>query len=335
MILMNIFWQALLAAAILLAALFLLAAVAGAVFFKMVLVKEKNPGDPMQKGHVTPEELERWRRAVNNGNKWVESHKTQEVEITSFDGLRLHALLVPAEGGTQKNRKFLLAIHGYRSGPMREFYYMLPFYHSLGYHVLMPDDRAHGKSEGKYIGFGWLDRLDCIAWAQYIAGTCGPDCEIVMQGISMGAATVMNASGEKLPPQVKGVIEDCGFSTAKGVFAHEAKLRYHLPRWPLIPAASMVCWLAAGYRFSQDEPVRQIQKAKVPFLFIHGSRDDFVPTPMVHEVYDACPTRKAKLIVEGAAHAMAYLEDREGYEKAVKAFLESVTALDALPIQEL
>lgn len=85
----------------------------------------------------------------------------------------------------------------------------------------------------------------------------------------------MNASGEALPPQVKGIIEDCGFSTAKDVFAHEAKLRYKLPAWPLIPAASMVCGLIAGYRFAQDEPVRQIQKAKVPFLFIHGSRDDF------------------------------------------------------------
>lgn len=323
----------LLAAAIGLLLLFALAAAAGAVFFKMVLVKEKNPGDPMDKSHVTPDELERWRNAVAQGNEWVASHQTQGVEITACDGLRLHGLFVPAEGGAQKSRKFLLAIHGYRSGPMREYYYMLPFYHSLGYHVLMPDDRAHGQSEGKYIGFGWLDRLDCIAWADYIVETYGPDCEIVLQGISMGAATVMNASGEKLPPQVKGIIEDCGFSTAKGVFAHEAKLRYKLPAWPLIPAASMVCRLAAGYSFAQDEPVRQIQRATAPFLFIHGSRDDFVPTPMVHEVYDACPTHKTKLIVEGAAHAMAYLEDREGYEKAVKAFLESVTAPSALPVE--
>lgn len=326
---MDLFGKALLIAALVLLILFALAAAVGAVFFKMVLVREKHPGDPMDKSHVTPEELERWRSAVREGNAWVASHKTQAVEISSFDGLRLSGLLVPAEGGMAASRKFLLAIHGYRSGPMREYYYMLPFYHSLGYHVLMPDDRAHGKSEGKYIGFGWLDRLDCIAWANYIIDTYGPDCEIVMQGVSMGAATVMNAAGESLPPQVKGIIEDCGFSTARGVFAHEAKLRYHLPAWPLIPAASMVCRLAAGYRFSQDEPVRQIQRARVPFLFIHGSRDDFVPTPMVHEVYDACPTRKTKLIVEGAAHAMAYLEDREGYEKAVRTFLESVTTQPA------
>lgn len=332
---MDIFWKVLLIAALVLLVLFLLATAVGAVFFKMVLVREKHPDDPMNKGHVSPEELARWRKAVREGNDWVASHRTQDVEITSFDGLRLHGLFVPAEGGVQNNRKFLLAIHGYRSGPMREYYYMLPFYHSLGYHVLMPDDRAHGKSEGKYIGFGWLDRLDCIAWANDIVETYGSDCEIVMQGISMGAATVMNASGETLPPQVKGIIEDCGFSTAKGVFAHEAKLRYKLPAWPLIPAASMICRLIAGYSFAQDEPARQIQKAKVPFLFIHGSRDDFVPTPMVHEVYDACPTHKTKLIVEGAAHAMAYLEDREKYEKAVKAFLESVTTPSALPVESL
>ena len=330
---MEIIWNSLLIAAAVCLVLFLLATAVGAVFFKMVLVREKHPGDPMNKSHVTPEELERWRNAVREGNDWVASHKTQEVAITSHDGLNLRGLLVPAEGGMEHSRKFLLAIHGYRSGPMREYYYMLPFYHSLGYHVLMPDDRAHGKSEGSYIGFGWLDRLDCIAWVHYIVDTYGQDCEIVMQGISMGAATVMNASGEALPPQVKGIIEDCGFSTAKDVFAHEAKLRYKLPAWPLIPAASMVCGLIAGYRFAQDEPVRQIQKAKVPFLFIHGSRDDFVPTPMVHEVYDACPTHKTKLLVEGAAHAMAYLEDREGYEKAVRAFLERVTTPTELPVE--
>ena len=322
---MEIIWNSLLIAAAVCLVLFLLATAVGAVFFKMVLVREKHPGDPMNKSHVTPEELERWRKAVREGNDWVASHKTQEVAITSHDGLNLRGLLVPAEGGMEHSRKFLLAIHGYRSGPMREYYYMLPFYHSLGYHVLMPDDRAHGKSEGSYIGFGWLDRLDCIAWVHYIVDTYGQDCEIVMQGISMGAATVMNASGEALPPQVKGIIED--------VFAHEAKLRYKLPAWPLIPAASMVCGLIAGYRFAQDEPVRQIQKAKVPFLFIHGSRDDFVPTPMVHEVYDACPTHKTKLLVEGAAHAMAYLEDREGYEKAVRAFLERVTTPTELPVE--
>ena len=330
---MDIAWKALFVAILVLLVLFLLAAAVGAVFFKMVLVREKHPDDPMNKSHVTPEELEHWRKVVREGNDWVASHRTQDVEITSFDGLKLHGLFVPAEGGATENHKFLLAIHGYRSGPMREYYYMLPFYHSLGYHVLMPDDRAHGKSEGKYIGFGWLDRLDCIAWANDIVETYGSDCEIVMQGISMGAATVMNASGETLPPQVKGIIEDCGCSTAKDVFAHEAKLRYKLPRWPLIPAASMICRLIAGYSFAQDEPVRQIQKAKVPFLFIHGSRDDFVPTPMVHEVYDACPTQKTKLIVEGAAHAMAYLKEQEEYEKAVKAFLESVTTPSALPVE--
>lgn len=220
---MEIIWNSLLIAAAVCLVLFLLATAVGAVFFKMVLVREKHPGDPMNKSHVTPEELERWRKAVREGNDWVASHKTQEVAITSHDGLNLRGLLVPAEGGMEHSRKFLLAIHGYRSGPMREYYYMLPFYHSLGYHVLMPDDRAHGKSEGSYIGFGWLDRLDCIAWVHYIVDTYGQDCEIVMQGISMGAATVMNASGEALPPQVKGIIEDCGFSTAKDVFAHEGK----------------------------------------------------------------------------------------------------------------
>ena len=118
---MEIIWNSLLIAAAVCLVLFLLATAVGAVFFKMVLVREKHPGDPMNKSHVTPEELERWRKAVREGNDWVASHKTQEVAITSHDGLNLRGLLVPAEGGMEHSRKFLLAIHGYRSGPMREY----------------------------------------------------------------------------------------------------------------------------------------------------------------------------------------------------------------------
>ena len=38
------------------------------------------------------------------------------------------------------------------------------YYLKRGYRMLLVDERAHGDSEGEYIGFGCLDRFDGLKW---------------------------------------------------------------------------------------------------------------------------------------------------------------------------
>lgn len=242
----------------------------------------------------------------------------EDVFITSRDGLKLHAYLFPGE---EPNKKFILGIHGYRSYARPEYGPYIEFYRSLGYSMLLPDDRAHAPSEGNYIGFGVLDRLDCVDWAKYLVNRFGEDTEIRLHGVSMGGATVLAASGEEdLPKQVKGIISDCGFSSAWEALSFQIKNMMHLPVKPLLPLCEKICKRVAGFDFHEYTPVEQVKKAKVPILIVQGGKDLMVPSHMAKEIYDACASRKKLLLIEEAGHAESIALAPEKYHAAIHEF---------------
>ena len=241
--------------------------------------------------------------------------------LTSRDGLKLHAYLYPAEGDSHK--KFVLGIHGYRSYARPEFGPYIAFYRSLGYSMLLPDDRAHGPSEGKYIGFGVLDRLDCVDWAKWLVQEYGEDVEIILHGVSMGGATVLAASGEEdLPQQVQGTIADCGFTSVWDVFSYQFRQVVHLPKFPLLPLIQRISLHRAGIDFRKNSAKEQVQKAHVPILFVQGGKDPMVPAFMAKELYDACTSRKELLMVEDAGHAESIALAPDRYHEAIHRFFE-------------
>lgn len=248
----------------------------------------------------------------------------EDVYQTSFDGLRLHAAYFPPIKETENKNRVVICFHGYTSKGLADFNGLTGYYFRKGYAMLHPDARAHGASEGKYIGFGCLDRKDALGWIDWVIKERGEDVEIILHGISMGGATVLMASGLKLPKQVKGIISDCGFTSPKEVFTHVLKTMYHLPPFPIIPAANIVNKKLAGYGMDECNAKREVEKAKVPILFVHGSKDTFVPVRMCHELYEHCASPKKKLIVEGAAHGESYYKDMEAYENALDEFTKEL-----------
>ena len=247
-------------------------------------------------------------------NKWLEENAS-DVYIESKK-LRLHSYEVKAE---KESKVWVIAVHGYTDSA----YFMVgaakKFLH-YGYNVLMPDLRAHGKSEGKYIGMGWLDRLDLMQWIDYLIATYG-NIKIILYGISMGAATVMMASGERLPSNVRAIIEDCGYTSVWDIFESELDKRFSLPTFPVLNISNGVAKLKAGYDFKEASSVDQLKKCQKPMLFIHGGKDDFVPTYMVYEVYDAANCEKDLYIVDEAGHAEAKDCDVDAYWNKVFSFI--------------
>ncbi len=251
----------------------------------------------------------------------------EDVYLTSFDGLKLHATYFPGmEDGTgwpadvSGVKKAVICFHGYTGEGLSNHIAIADYFLKKGYAMLMPDARAHGESEGEYIGFGCLDRKDALSWVNWLIGTCGDDVEIMLHGTSMGGATVLMASGLDLPCQVKGIVSDCGFTSPKEVFTHVLNHMYHLPAFPAIQGADLLNKRLAGYGMDECNAKYEVQKAKVPILFIHGSSDTFVPVSMCHEIYENCASPKRKLIVEGAAHAESYYKDMADYEKVLTEF---------------
>ena len=245
------------------------------------------------------------------------SEKHSDEWLMSADGLRLHATWFP-QG---ECKKIVICFHGYTSQGMKDYLGLSGYYLKNGYSMLLVDERAHGESEGKYIGFGCLDRIDALKWINWVLRKCGEDVEILLHGTSMGGATVLMMSSLELPAQVKGIVSDCAFTSPKEVFSHVLKSMYHLPAFPVMNISDFLNKRLAGYGLDECNAAREVKKAKVPILFIHGSGDTFVPYSMCETMYENCASSKKKLIIEGAAHAECYYKDTDAYENALTEFI--------------
>lgn len=247
-------------------------------------------------------------RAVDRELEWFWAQKPQSVSVQSFDGLRLHAYLLPCKG----SERAVLFMHGYRAvGGAYDFANQLRFYYELGYTVLVPDQRAHGKSEGKFISYGIRERYDCKAWLDYLNETAAPR-DVFVQGVSMGCATVLLAAGLGMPENVRGLIADCGFTSPWEICSHVLTQGYHLPRRPLMTLANAMVRMAAGFDLREASVMEALAVNHIPVLFVHGGKDDFVPTQMTLRNFEACVAEKQLFIVPQAGHAMSFWVDPEG-----------------------
>lgn len=253
-----------------------------------------------------------------SGLSWLEKVKYENIKILSHDVLKLNGYYLKSK---EESDVTVIIVHGYTSQGKHMGFFAEFYYEDLGFNVLMPDLRGHGESEGNYIGFGWHDRLDLIQWIDYIIQTKGKNERIILHGISMGAATVLMTSGEKLPTNVRVIISDCAYSSVDGILTYQARKMYKLPKYPLIPATSFICRLRSGYNFKEASAIKQVKKCSLPILFIHGDKDEFVPTSMAYELYNTLEGNKDLLIVKGAGHGNSYAINQAKYEKTVKEFL--------------
>lgn len=257
--------------------------------------------------------------------EWLEALGCESWTQVSADGLKLSARYIRAEEVSQKTA---ILAHGY-SADGRTMVVFGRFYHALGFHVLLIDARGHGESEGNYIGFGWPDRMDYLVWIQAVLARSSNSAQIVLHGISMGAATVLMAGGEALPPQVKAIIADCGYTSVWEELSYQLRRIFHLPAFPFMYTTSLLTRVRAGYGFREASALCQAAKIKVPVLFIHGDADTFVPFEMVRRLYDACPAEKDMLVVPGAGHGMAHTADPAAYESRVAGFVGRYTGSQA------
>ena len=266
------------------------------------------------------EKWEEYKKFIVPNREWLEQQPLEHVTITSYDGLKLHAEYFPAECETNK---LAIVNHGYTGSGMRDSTSISVFFHKIGYDVLIVDHRAHGNSEGKYIGFGILDRFDCKGWINYVDTRFDKKRDIVLYGTSMGGSIVLMTAGfTDLSDSVKAVVADCAFTTPYDVFAHILKRDYHLPPFPIMNISNMLCKKKAGYGFRDYSTIEAMETTKLPILFFHGKEDTFVPTYMTEENYAACKSEKEIMLVDNAAHAASYYENPAAYENKIKNFLD-------------
>lgn len=248
--------------------------------------------------------------------EWLQTITLKQTFLTSADSLKLSAYIIRNE---IRSDKWVIIAHGYTAAADDMLESARSFY-ELGFNVLLPDARGHGQSEGDYFGMGWHERLDMLKWIAKLTEE-DDEIEIVLYGVSMGATTVMMTAGEELPDNVKAVVEDCGYTSVNEEFSYQLEQIFDLPSFPIINFASLVTKIRAGYTFREADAIKQLRKAKVPILFIHGDQDTFVPPYMLDQAYEAAAAEKEKLLIEGAGHGLSSYIARDLYWTKVKEFI--------------
>ncbi len=253
------------------------------------------------------------------GHEFFDSATKEKWQIRSHDGLFLYAYYIPCE----KARATVILMHGYRSSAMHDFSGVLPFYHSLGLNILLVNQRAHGESEGRYIGYGILERHDLYSWVCEHNLRIGKDMPVILDGISMGAATVLFSSGLSMPGNVVAMIDDSGYYSAREQIQFVMKMM-KIPVFPIYYTANAFCRIFAGYSFSELDARDSLKKTKIPMLFIHGEADDFVPCKMGKSAYESCGSKKYIFLSKEAKHGTSYVLETERCQTMLKRFLDEV-----------
>ena len=298
---MTIFW-------ILLGGIALILLISFLCFYMAFFVPKHSPvADdeyPIPEGEI----YEPFREKMVNWMRQTRQLPREDFWIESFDGLKLHGRYYEYAPGAPIELMF----HGYRGNADRDLCGGVQRCFALKRSALVVDQRASGHSEGKVITFGIKEHRDCLKWVDFMVKHFGPDVKIILTGISMGASTVLMAAGSPLPPQVKGVLADCGFTTAKAIM-YKVIRQIKLPPKLMYPFVRLGAKLFGGFDLECDSALAAVKKATVPIIFYHGDHDDFVPCCMSQENYDACASRKALVIISGAGHGLSYPVDKERY----------------------
>ena len=287
----------------------------GYVFFVACRRMKEHPWLEPEKLKGT--DYEKYAQHIQNSDRWLKTHHAQDVFMESHDGYRLHGYWVPVSDpkGT------VLLAHGYRSTMLVDFGLIFEVYHKLGFNLLLPEQRCHGQSGGRFITFGVKESADMQDWIAFHNHNYG-SWQMIISGLSMGASTMLYLADLKLPENVKGIIVDCGFTSPAAILSKVFTSVTHLPAIPSIWAADLFARIFAGFSLYEKDSRKSLAKSKLPVLMIHGLADDFVPASMTQEAYDACTSEKEIYLVEGAGHGISYLREPDRYQNLVKAFLK-------------
>lgn len=298
--------------------LFLLLAVAAIalVCYKIAFYNPKPKNiDPERIDIPDGEIYEPFRPKMTDWVRWTRSLPHEKVEILSEDGLKLCGKFYEYAPGAPMELMF----HGYRGNAERDLSGGVARCFALGRSVLMVDQRSCGDSEGKTITFGIKEHRDCLRWVDFAVKHFGQDCKIILTGISMGASTVLMAAGNPLPPQVIGVLADCGYTSAREIMMKVIR-QMGLPPKLSYPFVKLGARLYGGFDLDGGSALGLVSRITRPVIFFHGEADDFVPCDMSRKLYEACVSQKRLVTVPGAGHGLAFPVDEDGYLKALEEF---------------
>ncbi len=248
---------------------------------------------------------------------WCEAQTMKDMHIRSRDGLKLHASYLPAENA----KRFVILCHGYRGTRFGTIAHIADNLHEHQCNLLFIDQRCCGESEGEYITFGAKEQYDVLDWIDRINEENPKHLPIYLYGQSMGAASVLLASGHDLPKEVHGIVADSGFHSMKQQMRDIAAGWFHI-KWIslLLLRVDLFCRMFAGFSMKQTDTTEALLKNDRPVLFFHGEQDTYVWPENSKKNYEICRAPKELVMVPGARHICSSFVDEGMYQKKMLRF---------------
>ena len=282
------------------------------VFYSRTRKPPKEGEYPLPKGKV----YEPYYDKLIEGIKIVRSFPYKEVSIVSQDKLTLRGKYYEFK----KNAPIEIMFHGYRGNSERDLAGGVIRAKMVNHNVLLVDNRASGRSDGHLITFGAKEQEDCLKWIDFVVENIDEKAKIILSGVSMGASTVLLASGKPLRKNVIGIIADCGYTSAKDIIKKVLK-QIHLPTFIFYPLIRLGAIIFGGFDINEVNPKEAVKKATLPIIFFHGKVDDFVPLYMSQENFNNAGSPKKRLVVmEEAGHGLCFMLEEERYLQEVREF---------------
>ncbi len=263
--------------------------------------------------------LSKYFHLINPGAEFFYKLAKEDIYINSFDNKKLHGYFID-----NVSNICIILFHGYHSIGSFDFGLVSKLYYELGCKLVIVDERAHGKSQGRHSTFGILERYDVLSWVNYIDNKYKGNIKIIIEGGSMGASIVMLASSLALPTSVKGIIADSGYTSAYDIVKYTINNTYHLPTFPLLHLINLGAKINTGHFLNELSTLEELKHCKIPICLLHGTKDTTVPYEMSYQNYNVINAKKEIVIFNDAEHGLGFFFEQDRCKKVLLTFFNQI-----------
>ncbi len=240
---------------------------------------------------------------------WYQKIPKEDITITSYDNYKLKGVFIPSIDETSSS--LAIVVHGYHACS-DDMIAIAKLYSDLGFKVILINQRGHHGSEGTFASFGYYEKYDIKKWIEYALRTYSATDRILLHGVSMGAASIIQTTGLNIPENVRYLVLDSSFSHLYRMFA---KMLKPAILKAFLPGVSMITFFKHHFFIEMVRPLKFIKKSKIPFLIIHGEEDEMVPFQMGKDLYEHSKSPyKDFYPVPDCLHGVGYIKDTLGIE---------------------
>lgn len=258
---------------------------------------------------------ERETKALRFDEAWYNNCPKTELTVQSPNGYMIKGVFLQP----LPTRNTMIICHGVTENKLNSIKYARMF-ERLGFNIVVFDHRRHGESGGKTTSYGYYEKFDLQAVVQEIREMIGYDALLGIHGESMGAATTILYAGT-VEDAADFYISDCAFSDFRVLLRRIFKQSTSLDLPVAVPFTDLFMRFRDGYSFRDVTPKEAVQHIEKPMLFIHSIPDDFIPTEMAEELFEAKLDQKMLALFEQGDHAQSFNESPLEYEQLIKSFL--------------